>query len=542
MRNNQAGYLLLICVFIMVAVSFIGLAAVYMATGSSTATMNFLLADQALYVAEGGLEKASRYILTPLLTGALTRDTCAQISGDTDLTNSSLGLGTFTVTSVTGAHYLINSKLTSAITATATTIPLTSTTGFAPMGRIQIDYEVITYLGVSGNSLTGALRGKGFSLASSHANGAYASQYQCLLQSQGGIPNLIASRSTMTIEKPVQLQDGWAAGVVSGNNFTFTHWNNPTELAWTNSSVTDATHKNTILGMTMLSNAEGWAVGTINGTTFNIVHYLNGTWTAYSSLNATCNTQTLNAVSAVSSQEAWAVGNTYKQTACSSGNPGLTVLRWNGTAWAALTSATSPSVPTFASTNQSLNDVKVLDTSGNGLGDIGFAVGAAGFILQYNGTTWTKVTSPTTQALSGVFLVSTSEAWAVGAAGVIIRWNGTSWSTFTSPTGTALNSIKMIDSNGNGTADMGCAVGNTGVVLIYNGTSWATHNPGGGNLFDCLIYSVNDIWAVGAAGLVEHWNGSAWATGSSGVTTQLNSAAKIYPRANPRGDWYQVFA
>jgi Tfp pilus assembly protein PilX len=543
MRKNQDGYLLLICVFILIVIGFVGAVAVNMFYGSSTSTALFSMAEQAFFTATSGLEEGTRYILTPSFTAPANRITCAGVAGNSNLTNISLGSGsgTFTVTPVSGTYYRANSALTSAVTTTSTSIPVSSTTGFAPIGRIQMDGEIIDYVSTTSTSFTNISRGSAYTTPASHTSGTWVSQYQCSLDVKAGLPSIASPTVTQEIQRGSQEQDAWAAGVVSGNTFVFTHWNNPTELVWTNASVTDATHKNTINGMTMLSNAEGWAVGTITGTTFDIVHYLNGTWAAYSSLTATCNTQSLNAVSAVSSQEAFAVGNTFLPTGCGSGSASLTILRWNGTAWSALTTATTPSIPAAAATNQNLNDVKTLDTNGTGKANLGFAVGAAGFILQYNGTSWVKVTSPTTQALNAVYMISTTEAWAVGAAGVILKWNGTSWSSFTSPTTTALNSIKMIDSNGNGTADVGCAVGNTGVVAIYNGTSWALQSPGGGNLFDCVVFNANDIYAVGAAGRIVHWDGTGtWTTVTSNVTTQLNTAAKIFPRTNPYSNWIQV--
>jgi hypothetical protein len=542
MRKSQAGYLLLICAFMIVAISIISLSAVYMTAGGANATANFYLAEQAFFIADSGIEQASRFLLTPSLVSGVGRFACGDISGNANFTNNAFGAGTFTVTPVGGDNTQVNSKLTAAVTSTATTIPVASTTGFAAVGSIQIDQETMNYESLTSTSFTNVSRGRSYTLAASHTTGTYAAQYQCLLDSKAGVPNLAAAQATQEIKRGVQLQEGWAAGVVTGNTYVFTHWNNPNELAWTATLVTDATHKNSIIGMTMISNAEGWAVGTITNTTFNIVHYLNSTWAWQTAPAATCNTQSLSAVAAVSSQEAFAVGNTYLPTTCSKGNATLTVLRWNGTAWSALSSTTTPKVPAAATTNQNLNDVKMLDTSGNGTANLGFAVGAAGFILQYNGTAFTKVTSPTTQALNGVFITSTTEAWAVGAAGVIIKWNGTSWSSVTSPTTNALNSVKMIDSNNNGTADFGCAAGNNGTILFYNGTTWSVSNTGStSNLFDCIVYSSTDVWAVGVGGLVGQWNGLSWSAGTSGVTTQLNTAAKIYPKANPRSNWYQVF-
>ena len=64
----------------------------------------------------------------------------------------------------------------------------------------------------------------------------------------------------------------------------------------------------------------------------------------------------------------------------------------------------------------------------------GWAVGANGVILRWNGTTWTKLdTSPVTNGLNSVAMTSSTSGWAVGNAGVIIRWDGASWKSETNP-------------------------------------------------------------------------------------------------------------
>jgi Tfp pilus assembly protein PilX len=549
--SNQAGYLALLAAFMIVVIGFIGVAAVYMAVGSATATVNLMKADAAFYMAEGGLEIGSKYLLSPFLTavaGNTQRVTCAAVLDNTNMTNITLGAGKFTVTPVSGASYNVRTLLNGDMTSSANVMTLSSVAGFAPRGRVQIDNEIINYQGISGNLLTGLLRGKSYTVASSHTSGTYVSQYQCLLDSQGGIPTLVSPVATQEVQQGIQLQDAWAVGNRTGNNFVLSRWNNPTELIWASGSYTDAANRNDLLSVSMLSNGEGWAVGTITGTAFNIVHFLNNTWTEVptgaTKVAATCNTQTLNGVSAVSSVEAWAVGVAYRAN-CSSGNFLYTILKWNGTQW-----AIAPSIPVPAATNLTLNDVKVIDSSGDGLGNFGFAVGNTGTVLQYNGTTWSKLTAISTQNLTGVSVVSTNEAWAVGSTGGIYKWTSAGgWSLFAS-TGTALNGIKMIDTTGNGIADVGWVVGNSGRASLYDGATWTANNPGGGNLFDVAVFNANDAWAVGASGRVTHWNGNSWINGTSNVSTQLNAISKVYPRdaaihvypnSGPQSNWTQIF-
>lgn len=56
------------------------------------------------------------------------------------------------------------------IDASVTSIPLTSTAQYLSSGTIKIDNEYITYTGISGNNLTGCIRGSFLSTAASHTS------------------------------------------------------------------------------------------------------------------------------------------------------------------------------------------------------------------------------------------------------------------------------------------------------------------------------------------------------------------------------------
>lgn len=62
--------------------------------------------------------------------------------------------------------------LSADINAVIDTIPLTSSSGFPSSGRIKINNEIITYALVSGNNLTGCVRGVNDTVAASHSSGA----------------------------------------------------------------------------------------------------------------------------------------------------------------------------------------------------------------------------------------------------------------------------------------------------------------------------------------------------------------------------------
>jgi hypothetical protein len=62
--------------------------------------------------------------------------------------------------------------LSSATTASATTLNVTSTAGLPSFGELKIDSEVITYTGATGSTLTGVTRGYARTTAAAHAAGA----------------------------------------------------------------------------------------------------------------------------------------------------------------------------------------------------------------------------------------------------------------------------------------------------------------------------------------------------------------------------------
>lgn len=70
-------------------------------------------------------------------------------------------------------HYDYTTTITSNITSNQNSIPVVSTTGFSASGAIVIDYEIITYTGITATSFTGCTRGAYKTTASSHTSGSY---------------------------------------------------------------------------------------------------------------------------------------------------------------------------------------------------------------------------------------------------------------------------------------------------------------------------------------------------------------------------------
>ena len=75
-------------------------------------------------------------------------------------------------------HFDFSTTLNGAITSSATTITVVSTSGFSSSGAILIENEVITYTGTTSTTFTGCSRGAYGSTAASHSSGAYVNGAQ----------------------------------------------------------------------------------------------------------------------------------------------------------------------------------------------------------------------------------------------------------------------------------------------------------------------------------------------------------------------------
>ena len=101
---------------------------------------------------------------------------------DTDLGNSGYGLSQLDyneyINSLSDQEDEINSTTTSTThTDSATTILVSSTTGFDSSGLLYIGNEQVTYTGTTSTAFTGVTRGANSTTASSHASGVTVAQF-----------------------------------------------------------------------------------------------------------------------------------------------------------------------------------------------------------------------------------------------------------------------------------------------------------------------------------------------------------------------------
>jgi len=555
--EGQRGASLLAVIFFLVVVAFFGTVVVSLVATQSFTSVNEMQSTQALYVAEGGLERAISYLLGPTLADRVVLGGCAgfPLAGLPGVT-ASLNPGQFELNREANSPFYSTIATTIPagpdVTSAATTIPVVSTANYAPFGRIMIDRELIDYTGTTANSFTGALRGWDGTLAMSHVAGTRVGQSQCTVTSTGGVTDLTTAARGRRVERAgIQLQEAWAVGNRNGNNLTLTRWNRPTEVQWNASLFNAGANRENLNDVSMVSYADGWTVGNERNNNFTILRWDGFAW-ALVLLPGACGGQDLQGISAVSSREVWAVGARYRPGCGGGVLRRYTVMRWDGATatWTLLAPAPGlpPTIPIDNNGNQDLNAVHVVDTDGDGRGNVGFAVGNNGQALQYDGVAWAS-RDPGGNTLTGVFVMPEgTQTWAVGNAATIWRWQGGGWNAVAAPGGVTdnLNGIYMLDTDGDGLADDGWAVGAAGrlIRIQRNGLLYATSSPApvtGQRLNGVTMFSSTDGWAVGNNGVAIHWDGAAWAPPvGSGVGDHLNGVSPVGARTRPQAVWREV--
>jgi hypothetical protein len=235
------------------------------------------------------------------------------------------------------------------------------------------------------------------------------------------------------------------------------------------------------------------------------------------------------AASAISSNDAWAVGTGYYPD---QGNSNQTLTEhWDGRRWKVVPSADANMV-------EVLSGVAAIST--NDVWAVGFQYYGGpfeGLIEQWNGARWTVVASPNPSSgvfLSGVAAISASDVWAVGSSGnntLTEHWDGANWTVIPSPN--AIGGSSLLSSVSAVSANDIWAVGanlrneeQQTLIEHWDGTRWAvvpsptsfsTQSFPHNFLLGVAARSASDVWAVGTYSaligtqtLIEHWDGGSW--------------------------------
>jgi hypothetical protein len=293
-----------------------------------------------------------------------------------------------------------------------------------------------------------------------------------------------------------------------------------------------------------VSSSGGWAVGKYDTAAreHSLIEHWNGQgWAVVPSPNPGRNGSELLGVAAISSSNAWAVGDS---GAIGGGGVPATqrtlIEHWNGSAWKQVA---SPNVGGASIQSRLLGVAVVSRRSAWAVGSYISASGTAGgaLIEHWNGRAWKIAKSPKLSSgrggLQGVAAVSSSSVWAVGAQSkgtLVEHWNGRAWKIVPSPNwgsgGSDLVAVAAVSSRNAwavGTSAPQAQLRAVPQTLIehWNGRSWKvvpSPNPGaslGDGLSAVAAASSRNVWTVGWYGdvtagtlqtLIEHWNGHAW--------------------------------
>lgn len=260
-------------------------------------------------------------------------------------------------------------------------------------------------------------------------------------------------------------------------------------------------------------------------------------WYPAQGQNPSADSNTLQAIAAVSGTDIWAVGNYYDQASVM--EKSLTE-HWNGSAWSVV-----PSPNPAAFTNW-LDGATAI--ASDDVWAVGWSQAASGGLYStltehWDGNTWTAIPSPNgpsassnNNALADVSAASTSDVWAVGTDGgaipLVEHWNGTEWSVVTMVPAPGnfeneLTSVVALSASDVWVAGFYRSTGEQVTHPLFDhfdGTSWTqvvASNPGWNDseIQSLAAVSNSDVWAVGYGGvsgsstyqpLTEHWDGAGW--------------------------------
>ncbi|GAB4393335.1 MAG: hypothetical protein Tsb005_11140 [Gammaproteobacteria bacterium] len=540
MRNKQQGFLLLTVAILIVLLSVVSTVVVQTLVSNLSVGGDELNSLQAFYLAQAGLQRGQRVLLTTTPSDLSARVACNAISGDSGFTNLNFAGGIITITATLFPSSSFTT-LTSAISAATTTLNVSSTSGYASRGRIRIDRETIAYTGVTPTSFTGATRGADGTAALSHAFGTPVGQNQCQVTSIAGIPNLSSSalaRRELSVNN-IQLRTAWAVGAASGGE-NLNQWNNAT---WTRYPTSGAIPNTQLNGISLLSQADGWAVG--NNALF--LRWNGVSWTQVSPAGGFPNVR-MNSVFCNSRNNCHAAGN-------NNGGRGMLAI-YNGVNWTRATDDGSLASQNFWGIHcTGTNDCWAVGNNGNGNANI----------ARWNGTTWTRNTGllDSTGAdavpnvdLEAVFCNSTTDCWAVGdpsgGSPTIVHWDGIEWELETSidTTGSdAVPSAILRSVYCNSTNDcwiVGDNQGGQALVIHWDGSIWRRAAVGtlpNTDLNDISCDASNACWVVGdnsGGETIGFWNGSTWSRigpVASVANANLFAVDSIGPVSQPTFIW-----
>ncbi|MDA9271827.1 type II secretion system GspH family protein [bacterium] len=606
MMKRQQGFLLVTAVIIVVIFGILSAALVSMFIRTSDSARHLQAIPATSALAESGLEQGKKNITEPVISNRQSCANISYTSGSTLTTGTAQASRSQSSGNSINPHYSY-STLTTAITSNTTpsSIVVSDSSVFAPRGRVMIGRETFQYRSIgSATSLDSISRAQDGSIALSHPIGSQVSQYQCTLSGTGSVGTATASREyqqgvqqpiayaagtngtllrwnsdtselawqavssgTTNNFKGISLQNyhsGWAVG--DSTNGTVFNLARLQGNSWANVGITDTTHAVNLNAVYTTSSNEAWAVGDPASNSLIIYNWVrNGSNDNTNWCIMPCNSKTLTVSSSLINAALYAIkmydidGDGFADRGFAAG---VTAGQGGGNGGGHGND----------NNGQGEEHCSAQGLSHGGCGgqfsEDGTGTTGGGIILYYSGTGWTSVTAAplnySLPATIGQILdldmtpygnSAPVEAFFVGRTssnnsptGIItrLRMSGgaASWNTTNNNFAQILKGVSVIDTNGDGFADFGCAVGNAGLVVTFDGNMNTTSTIVNAaiNLNAVVVLSSTDIWVAGDSGARFHYDGTSWVQFNDGLTSnKLYGISKVSSKNSPFSDLYDLF-
>ncbi len=251
-----------------------------------------------------------------------------------------------------------------------------------------------------------------------------------------------AGRPSLNGVAAIAPDDVWAVGYCGGCAFSSLtmHWDG---VQWTRIPSPDPPGYVQLNDVVAFAPNNVWAVGANDGGHSTVVMNWDGTaWSIVPSPNGGMfgDDNVLTSVSATSPNDIWAVGYIYPK----GGTPTTLTIHWNGGQWALVPSPNpgNYSRALYGVSALASNDVWAVGSYSYNLGETYLPL-----FLHWNGTQWQHVQSPEFpdyNVLRAVHAISPNDVWAVGTNAtcnfcffdtLIMHWDGAAWTRVDSPNG-----------------------------------------------------------------------------------------------------------
>ncbi len=192
--KRARGFLLVVAVLVVAVVALAITALGYMTSADVRSSSAHAQSEQAYFAATSGVEYAKSLFLTGTACGAGLN------------TTGSVGGGSFTISNATQYTPAPTNTAAGGVNASATTIPVVSTAGYALYGRIVIDSEEMYYAGISGNNFINVVRGYGNTQPAPHGTVTAVPVIQslCNIESTGTVGS---AQRKLTANLPLQFYE-----------------------------------------------------------------------------------------------------------------------------------------------------------------------------------------------------------------------------------------------------------------------------------------------------------------------------------------------